>query len=165
MNSMLGSLHLMICEYALGPNPSIERTNNGGSQLHAFARAQPPLFASHLKRWASLTKHRAMRSSVVPSVAGQVLLAWPSTKTLVPSFTASDVFVARPRSVQARCSWSAAAATVPTGVASRGFASPACRARAHSMHRWLSSQLVSRRGRPALPEAGQGQIALHAHGG
>jgi hypothetical protein len=32
------------------PNPSIERTNNGGSQLLAFASAQPPLFASHLKR-------------------------------------------------------------------------------------------------------------------
>ena len=32
------------------PNPSIERTNNGGSQLRAFASAQPPLFASHLKR-------------------------------------------------------------------------------------------------------------------
>jgi len=33
------------------PNPSIERTNNGGSSLSAFANAQPPLFASHLKRW------------------------------------------------------------------------------------------------------------------
>ena len=32
------------------PNPSIERTNNGGSSLCAFACAQPPLFASHLKR-------------------------------------------------------------------------------------------------------------------
>ena len=32
------------------PNPSIERTNNGGSSLTAFAYAQPPLFASHLKR-------------------------------------------------------------------------------------------------------------------
>ena len=32
------------------PNPSIERTNNGGSSLTAFANAQPPLFASHLKR-------------------------------------------------------------------------------------------------------------------
>jgi hypothetical protein len=32
------------------PNPSIERTNNGGSQLRASANAQPPLFASHLKR-------------------------------------------------------------------------------------------------------------------
>jgi hypothetical protein len=32
------------------PNPSIERTNTGGSQLRAFANAQPPLFASHLKR-------------------------------------------------------------------------------------------------------------------
>jgi len=32
------------------PNPSIERTNNGGSSLSAFASAQPPLFASHLKR-------------------------------------------------------------------------------------------------------------------
>ena len=32
------------------PNPSIERTNNGGSSLRAFASAQPPLFASHLKR-------------------------------------------------------------------------------------------------------------------
>jgi len=32
------------------PNPSIERTNNGGSQLRAFANVQPPLFASHLKR-------------------------------------------------------------------------------------------------------------------
>ena len=32
------------------PNPSIERTNNGGSQMRAFANAQPPLFASHLKR-------------------------------------------------------------------------------------------------------------------
>ena len=32
------------------PNPSIERTNNGGSSLSAFAYAQPPLFASHLKR-------------------------------------------------------------------------------------------------------------------
>ena len=31
-------------------NPSIERTNNGGSGLSAFASAQPPLFASHLKR-------------------------------------------------------------------------------------------------------------------
>ena len=34
----------------LMPNPSIERTNNGGSQLRAIASAQPPLFASHLKR-------------------------------------------------------------------------------------------------------------------
>jgi putative component of membrane protein insertase Oxa1/YidC/SpoIIIJ protein YidD len=33
-----------------GPNPSIERTNNGGSSLRSFANAQPPLFASHLKR-------------------------------------------------------------------------------------------------------------------
>jgi hypothetical protein len=32
------------------PNPLIERTNNGGLQLLAFANAQPPLFASHLKR-------------------------------------------------------------------------------------------------------------------
>jgi hypothetical protein len=32
------------------PNPSIERTNNGGSGLRAFVSAQPPLFASHLKR-------------------------------------------------------------------------------------------------------------------
>jgi hypothetical protein len=32
------------------PNPSIERTNNGGSGFTAFANAQPPLFASHLKR-------------------------------------------------------------------------------------------------------------------
>jgi len=32
------------------PNPSMERTNNGGSNLSAFAYAQPPLFASHLKR-------------------------------------------------------------------------------------------------------------------
>jgi hypothetical protein len=32
------------------PNPSIERTNNGGSSFTAFAEAQPPLFASHLKR-------------------------------------------------------------------------------------------------------------------
>ena len=32
------------------PNPSIERTNNGGSGLRALASAQPPLFASHLKR-------------------------------------------------------------------------------------------------------------------
>ena len=32
------------------PNPSIERTNNGGSSFTAFAYAQPPLFASHLKR-------------------------------------------------------------------------------------------------------------------
>jgi hypothetical protein len=32
------------------PNHSIERTNNGGSSLLAFASAQPPLFASHLKR-------------------------------------------------------------------------------------------------------------------
>jgi hypothetical protein len=32
------------------PNSSIERTNNGGSGLRAFAGAQPPLFASHLKR-------------------------------------------------------------------------------------------------------------------
>jgi hypothetical protein len=32
------------------PNPSIERTNNGGSSFRAFASAQPPLFASHLKR-------------------------------------------------------------------------------------------------------------------
>ena len=32
------------------PNPSIERTNNGGSSLSAFASTQPPLFASHLKR-------------------------------------------------------------------------------------------------------------------
>ena len=31
-------------------NPSIERTNNGGSSLSAFAYAQSPLFASHLKR-------------------------------------------------------------------------------------------------------------------
>jgi hypothetical protein len=36
--------------YAETPNPSIERTNNGGSVLGAFASAQPPLFASHLKR-------------------------------------------------------------------------------------------------------------------
>jgi hypothetical protein len=31
-------------------NPSIERTNNGGSSQRAFASAVPPLFASHLKR-------------------------------------------------------------------------------------------------------------------
>ena len=37
------------------PNPSIERTNNGGSSFTAFANAQPPLFASHLKRWAAAT--------------------------------------------------------------------------------------------------------------
>jgi hypothetical protein len=126
------------------PNPSIERTNNGGSSFTAFANAQPPLLASHLKRWAALTKHRAMRSSVEPSVAGQVLLAWPSTNALAPSFTASEVFVAKPRSAQARCRWSAAAGTVPTGVTSWGFVSAACRARARSMHRcypvsWLAA--------------------------
>ena len=32
------------------PNPSIERTNTGGPGLLAFASAQPPVFASHLKR-------------------------------------------------------------------------------------------------------------------
>jgi hypothetical protein len=31
-------------------NPSVEGTNNGGSHLCAFAYAQPPLFAPHLKR-------------------------------------------------------------------------------------------------------------------
>jgi hypothetical protein len=129
---------------AVTPNPSIERTNNGGSQLLAFASAQPPLFASHLKRWAALRKHRAMRSSVEPSVARQILLAWPSTNASVPSCTASKVSFATPRRAQACCRWSAAAGTVPTGVASRGFASPASRARARSMHRcypvsWLAA--------------------------
>jgi hypothetical protein len=38
-----------VCQRVM-PNSSIERTNNGGSQLRAFANAQPPLFASHLKR-------------------------------------------------------------------------------------------------------------------
>jgi hypothetical protein len=117
------------------PNPSIERTNNGGSSPSASANAQPPLFASHLKRWAALTKHRAMRSSVEPSVAWQVRLSCPSTNALVPSFTASAVFVSKPRSSQARCRCSAVAGTVPAGVASWGFVSAACRARAHSMHR------------------------------
>jgi hypothetical protein len=46
------------------PNPSIERTNNGGSSFTAFAYAQPPLFASHLKRWASLLA--SLKSSKVP---------------------------------------------------------------------------------------------------
>jgi hypothetical protein len=115
------------------PNPSINRTCPG-----------KPGHAGYLKRWAALTKHRAMRSSVEPSVAGHVLLAWPSTNALAPGFTASEVLVARPRSAQARCHWSAAAGTVPTGVASRGFASPASRARARSMHRcypvsWLAA--------------------------
>jgi hypothetical protein len=32
------------------PNPSIERTSNGGARLLAFAKAVPPLLASHLKR-------------------------------------------------------------------------------------------------------------------
>ena len=32
------------------PNPSIERTNNGVSSFTAYANAQSPLFASHLKR-------------------------------------------------------------------------------------------------------------------
>jgi hypothetical protein len=128
----------------VAPNPSIERTNNGGSLLFAFASAQPPLFASHLKRWAALRKHRAMRRSVEPSVARKGLLAWPSTNALVPSFTASEVLVARPRSAQARCRWSAAAGTAPTRVASWGFVSAACRARARSMHRrypvsWLAA--------------------------
>jgi hypothetical protein len=36
------------------PNPSINRTANGGSFLLAFAYAQPPLSAGYLKRWASL---------------------------------------------------------------------------------------------------------------
>ena len=41
----------VVCAFAWPlPNPSIERTNNGGSSLSAFSRAQPPLFASHLKR-------------------------------------------------------------------------------------------------------------------
>ena len=37
----------------LWPNSAVERTNNGGSGFTALANAQPPLFASHLKRWAS----------------------------------------------------------------------------------------------------------------
>ena len=38
------------CQSMQAPNPSIERTNNGVSGLLAFAKAVPPLFASHLKR-------------------------------------------------------------------------------------------------------------------
>jgi hypothetical protein len=37
------------CQRVL-PNPSIERTSNGGPRLLAFAKAVPPLLASHLKR-------------------------------------------------------------------------------------------------------------------
>jgi hypothetical protein len=36
------------------PNPSIEATTNGGLRLLAFAKAVPPLFAPHLKRYVSL---------------------------------------------------------------------------------------------------------------
>jgi len=39
------------------PNPSINRTANGGKRLLAFANAQPPLSAGYLKRWASLGTH------------------------------------------------------------------------------------------------------------
>jgi hypothetical protein len=142
-SSFLSPSSTVPCSRAM-PNPSINRTANGGSRLLSFASAQPPLSAGYLKRWAALTKHRAMRSSVEPSVAGQVLLAWPSTNASVPSCTASKAFVARPRRAQARCRWSAAAGTVPTNVDSRGFASPACRAHARSMHRcypvsWLAA--------------------------
>jgi hypothetical protein len=61
--SFLVRFHLVVClrqrwhtsvtgvpsQHAM-PNPSIERTNNGGSGFTAFSNAQPPLFASHLKR-------------------------------------------------------------------------------------------------------------------
>jgi hypothetical protein len=48
LHAMSGQSKLLLLGQA--PNPSIERTNNGESSLRAFANAQPPLFASHLKR-------------------------------------------------------------------------------------------------------------------
>jgi len=39
------------------PNPLIERTNNDVSILSAFSTAQPPLCASHLKRYTAMTQH------------------------------------------------------------------------------------------------------------
>ena len=33
-----------------GPNPSVERTHNGGAQWHAPSRVVPPLCAAHVKR-------------------------------------------------------------------------------------------------------------------
>jgi hypothetical protein len=115
------------------PNPSIERTCPG-----------KPGHASHLKRWAALRKHRAMRSSVEPSVAGQVLLAWPSTNAPLPSFTAFEVFVARTRSAQARLSLVSCRRHRSYWCRFKGFESAACRARARSMHRcypvsWLAA--------------------------
>jgi hypothetical protein len=35
------------------PNPSIERTHNGGARLRAPSGVVPPLCAAHVKRWAS----------------------------------------------------------------------------------------------------------------
>jgi hypothetical protein len=32
------------------PNPSIERTNNGGRQLAALQASRAPLFAAHVER-------------------------------------------------------------------------------------------------------------------
>ena len=56
------ALRSMAARSALMPNPSIERTNTGGPGLFAFASAQPPVSASHLKRWAS--EKAAMISSL-----------------------------------------------------------------------------------------------------
>jgi len=34
------------------PNPSVERTHNGGSRLFAPSRPEAPLRAAHVKRYA-----------------------------------------------------------------------------------------------------------------
>ena len=51
-SSFLSSSSTVPCSRAM-PNPSINRTANGGSHLLASATSVPPLSAGYLKRWAS----------------------------------------------------------------------------------------------------------------
>ena len=95
-----------------------------------------------------------MREAAKQPARRQVLLALPSTRALVPSLAAPQEFVARLRSAEAQSSWTASSNGVPSVIAAEALYN----SRIASLCRFdapLSVSLwVSRRGRPAPPEAG-----------
>jgi hypothetical protein len=81
----------------------IERTNNGGSGLRAFASAQPPLFASHLKRWASL-RTDTMKHLTFPLLLCLGLSAAAQSPYAIPYPTVRDSYIALSKDPEARLS-------------------------------------------------------------
>ena len=87
------------------------------------------------------------------SWGGQVILALPSNEAFVPSLTAPETFIASLPTAHALSSWSVASNTAPAVTTAEAL----YESRLSSLCRFdtpLSvSPWVSRRGRPALPEA------------